>query len=133
MVTTVRWERRGNGWRCIDGPVAKIDDDADRQDYVACMLGLRDYVDKNGFKGVVLGLSGGIDSALAAALAVDALGPERVRCLMLPYRFTLPESLEAAAAIAQALGVGYESVPIAPAVDGLERALAPRVVRKPRD
>src|SRR5207248_10447609 len=47
VVTTLRWQRRGNGWRCIDGPVAKIDDDADRQDYVACMLGLRDYVDKN--------------------------------------------------------------------------------------
>ena len=51
------------------------------------MLGLRDYVNKNGFKGVVLGLSGGIDSALVAALAVDALGPERMRCVMLPYRF----------------------------------------------
>ena len=54
----------------------------------ACVLGLRDYVDKNGFPGVVLGLSGGIDSAVCAAMAVDALGPERVHCVMLPYRYT---------------------------------------------
>ena len=74
-------------------------------DYAACMLGLRDYVDKNGFKGVVLGLSGGIDSALVAALSVDALGAERVRCVMLPYRFTSQESLDDAAAVAKALGI----------------------------
>ena len=70
----------GNGWRCLDGPIAKLAGDADEDDYCACMLGLRDYVDKNGFKGVVLGLSGGIDSALVAALAVDALG-RRARAL----------------------------------------------------
>ncbi len=69
------------------------------------MLGLRDYVDKNGFKGVVLGLSGGVDSALVAVLAVDALGAERVRCVMLPYRYTSQESLDDAAAVARALGV----------------------------
>ena len=73
--------------------------------YHACVLGLRDYVDKNRFPGVVLGLSGGIDSALVAALAVDALGPERVHCVMLPYRYTSNESLEDAAACAEALGV----------------------------
>ena len=65
------------------------------------MLGLRDYVDKNGFKGVVLGLSGGIDSALCAAMAVDALGAERVRAVMLPYRYTSQDSLDDAAAVAQ--------------------------------
>ena len=54
--TTLRWERTGNGWRCVDGPVAKLEENADKDDYAACMLGLRDYVDKNGFKGVVLGL-----------------------------------------------------------------------------
>ena len=70
-------------------------------DYCACMLGLRDYVNKNGFKGVVLGLSGGINSALVAAMAVDALGAERVRCVMLPYRFTSQESLERCRAVAQ--------------------------------
>ena len=61
---------------------------AEQADYTACVLGLRDYVDKNRFKGVVLGLSGGVDSALCAAMAVDALGAERVRCVMLPYRYT---------------------------------------------
>src|SRR5437868_6691080 len=130
-ITTLRWSRTGAGWRC-NGPIAPVVTD-DHADYTACVLGLRDYVEKNRFPGVVLGLSGGIDSALTAALAVDALGPGRVRCVMLPYRFTLPESLEAAAAIAQALGVGYESVPIAPAVEGLERALAPLFAEKPRD
>src|SRR6476620_1709535 len=86
MVTTVHWQRSGNGWRCVDGPIAAIEE-GDQADYCACMLGLRDYVNKNGFRGVVLGLSGGIDSALAAALAVDALGAARVRCVMLPYKY----------------------------------------------
>ena len=82
------------------------------------MLGLRDYVNKNGFPGVVLGLSGGIDSALVAAMAVDALGPERVHCVMLPYRYTSNESLSDAAACAEALGVRYDIVPIAEPVEG---------------
>src|SRR5262249_33893511 len=72
MVRTITWQRTGNGWRCIDGPVAAMAEDADQEDYAACVLGLRDYVNKNGFKCVVLGLSGGIDSALVAALAADA-------------------------------------------------------------
>src|SRR6202011_1154907 len=82
-VTTVRWQRTGNGWRCLDGPMAKPEE-GEEDDYSACVLGLRDYVEKNGFPGVVLGLSGGIDSALCAAIAVDALGPKRVRATMLP-------------------------------------------------
>ena len=81
---------------------------ATEDDYSACVLGLRDYVNKNGFKGVVLGLSGGIDSALVAAMAVDALGAERVRCVMLPYRYTSQDSLDDAAAVAEALGVHYD-------------------------
>ena len=97
------------------------------------MLGLRDYVNKNGFKGVVLGLSGGIDSALVAALAVDALGAERVRCVMLPYRFTAQESIEDAWRAAQALGVQYDVLPIESAVAGLEQALAPVLKDLPRD
>ena len=86
------WERRGGGWVCVEGPRAAVPD-GDEADYAACVLGLRDYVDKNRFPGVVMGLSGGIDSALCAALAADALGPERVHCIMLPYRFTSGESL----------------------------------------
>jgi NAD+ synthase len=131
-VTTVRWQRTGNGWRCLDGPMAKPEE-GEEDDYSACVLGLRDYVEKNGFPGVVLGLSGGVDSALCAAMAVDALGPERVRCVMLPYRFTSQESRDDAAAIARALGVPYDLVPIESAVLGLEQALAPLFVGRPRD
>jgi NAD+ synthase len=132
-VATVRFERSGNGWRSLDGRIAKLEDVADKEDYAACMLGLRDYVDKNGFKGVVLGLSGGIDSALVAAIAADALGPGRVRCLMLPYRFTAQESLDDAAAVAKALAVQYDVVPIEAAVRGLEATLAPVFQGQKRD
>ena len=104
-------------------------DENDKTDYAACVLGLRDYVDKNGFKGVVLGLSGGIDSALCAAMAVDALGADRVRCVMLPYRYTSQDSLDDAAAVAKALGVQYDIVPIESAVLGLEKALEAGVRR----
>jgi NAD+ synthase len=105
----------------------------DQADYSACVLGLRDYVDKNRFRGVVLGLSGGIDSALCAAMAVDALGPERVRCVMLPFRYTSQASLDDAAAIARALGVQYDIVPIESAVHGLEAALTGIFAGAPRD
>jgi NAD+ synthase len=132
IVTTLTWERTGHGWRCIDGPIAPLEQ-GDEADYLACMLGLRDYVNKSGFAGVVLGLSGGIDSALVASLAVDALGSERVHCVMLPYRFTSPASLDDAAAVARALGVRYEVVPIENAVLGLEETLAPLFAGKPRD
>src|SRR5205807_8083082 len=113
------WRRGNDGWRCIEGPIEAIEE-GEEADYAACVLGLRDYVEKNRFPGVVLGLSGGIDSALCAAIAVDALGPQRVRCVMLPYRFTSRDSLDDAAAIAKALGVPYDVVPIEPAVLGLE-------------
>ncbi len=126
------WRRANDGWRCIEGPVEAIEE-GEEADYAACVLGLRDYVEKNRFPGVVLGLSGGIDSALCAAIAVDALGPQRVRCVMLPYRFTSQQSLDAAAAVAEGLGVGYEVVAIEPAVEGLERALAFLFAGKPRD
>src|ERR1700683_1510860 len=122
-VVTTRWSRAGGTWRCTDGPIATLDE-GDKSDYAACVLGLRDYVDKNRFPGVVLGLSGGIDSALCAAMATDALGADRVRCVMLPYRYTAQESLDDAAAIAHALGIRYDVVPIESAVNGLEQALA---------
>jgi NAD+ synthase len=122
-VLTTHWSRTADGWRCAKGPIAPTADTAEA-DYTACMVGLRDYVDKSGFRGVVFGLSGGVDSALCAALAVDALGAERVRCVMLPYRYTSQQSLDDAAAIARALGVRYDMVAIESAVDGLETALA---------
>jgi NAD+ synthase len=131
-IVTTRWSRAGNTWRCLEGPLAATVDGA-KADYSACVLGLRDYVDKNGFKGVVLGLSGGIDSAVCAAMAVDALGAERVRCVMLPYRFTARVSLDDAAAVANALGVQYDVLPIESAVIGLEKAVAPLFAGMARD
>src|SRR5499427_5866995 len=132
VVSTVRWERSGNGWRCVDGVIVPVEE-GDEADYFACMLGLRDYVNKNGFKGVVLGLSGGVDSALVAVLAVDALGADRVRCVMLPYRYTSQQSLDDAAALAKVLGAHYDIVPIESAVLGLEQSLAPLFAGMPRD
>ena len=122
-ITVVTLKRSNGGWRCETGPRASIDD-KESAAYHACMLGLRDYVDKNGFPGVVLGLSGGIDSALVAALATDALGPKRVHCVMLPYRYTSNISLSDAAECAKALGVRYDIVPIAEPVEGFSKALA---------
>ncbi len=126
------WKRHGKSWSCVEGPHAPRAE-GDRADYEACVLGLRDYVGKSGFTGVVLGLSGGVDSALCAAIAVDALGAERVHCLMLPYRFTSSESLADAKACAEALGVRYDTLPIAPAVEGLEAALASLFAGTERD
>ena len=131
-VTMTRWRREAGGWLCELGMGAVIEEN-DQADYSACVLGLRDYVDKNGFKGVVLGLSGGIDSALCAAMAADALGAERVRCVMLPYRFTSQDSLDHAARVAKALGVNYDILPIEKAVHGLEGALAPAFTGQKRD
>jgi NAD+ synthase len=112
-----------DGWRCSEGPRSLLPD-AQEADYRACMLGLRDYVNKNGFQNVVLGLSGGIDSAICAALAVDALGEERVRTIMMPYRYTSEESLKDARDCALALGCRYDIIPIAEPVEGLSKALA---------
>jgi len=131
-IPTVGFVRTAAGWRAEAGSIASIES-GDDADYAACVLGLRDYVDKNRFPGVVIGLSGGIDSALCATIAVDALGAERVRCVMMPYRFTAPESLADAASVAKALGIDYDTVPIAPAVEGLEKALAPLTAGLPRD
>jgi NAD+ synthase len=131
-IVTAQWSRIDGAWRCAKGPLAAAEQ-PDEADYTACMLGLRDYVGKNRFKGVVLGLSGGIDSALCAAMAVDALGHERVRCVMLPFRFTSQASRDDAAAIATALGVQYDVVPIESAVHGLEAALTGVFGGAPRD
>ena len=125
--------RRANGrWSCVPGPRAVLEE-RESAAYHACVLGLRDYVDKNGFPGVVMGLSGGIDSALCAAMSVDALGPERVHCVMLPYRYTSNVSLADAADCAKALGVRYDIVPIAEPVEGFGRALAKMFAGRPPD
>jgi len=116
-VALTKWEREEGGWTCLDGEKIGYPEGLEAI-YQAMMLGLRDYVNKNRFPGVVLGLSGGIDSAISAAVAVDALGPERVRCVMMPYRYTSQESITDADACARALGVTYDVIPIEPAVTG---------------
>jgi NAD+ synthase len=118
------WERSNGGWRCTCGPMA-VAEEGDAADYRACVMGLRDYVRKNRFPSVLLGLSGGIDSALAATVAADALGPEQVHAVMLPYRYTSAESLADAEACAKALGIRYDVVPIGDAVEAELRALQP--------
>ena len=101
--------------------------------YRAIVLGTRDYVEKNGFPGVVLGLSGGVDSALTLALAVDALGADRVHAVMMPSRFTSPMSREDAAAQAASLGVRFDTLPIEDLTAAAERTLADVFAGLPRD
>lgn len=130
-ITTLTWRKDQSGWRC-NGPVAPLPE-GDKGDYAACVLGLRDYVRKNGFPGVLLGVSGGIDSALCAAIAVDALGADKVRGVMLPFKYTAQVSLDDAAKLANALGIRYEVLPIADAVDGFEKILSVPFAGLPRD
>ena len=129
-VVVTEWQRgtdskNGGGiWQCAPGDKF-VAEDRSSQVYHAMMLALRDYVNKNRFPGVVLGLSGGIDSALSAAVAVDALGASRVRCVMLPSRYTSRESLEDADACARLLGVNYETIEIERAVRAMGETLSP--------
>lgn len=122
-VAVSTWERHGEHWVCADGPLETVPE-GDEADYRALMLGLRDHVRKSGSADVVLGLSGDIDAALCAALAVDALGAARVRAVSMPYRDTTRASLADAEACARALGCRHDVVPIDDAVDGLRRALS---------
>jgi NAD+ synthase len=130
-ITTLVWRKDESGWRC-KGKVAPLLE-GDKGDYAACVLGLRDYVRKNGFPGVLLGVSGGIDSALCAAIAVDALGVDQVRGVMLPFKYTAQVSLADAAKLTKALGIRYEVLPIADAVNGFEKILSAPFAGLPRD
>ncbi len=131
-ISVLTWKKTNGAWRCVDGPKAVLPD-VEEANWRACVVGLRDYVNKNGFPGVVLGLSGGIDSAVVAAMAVDALGKERVHCVMLPYRYTSNESLNDASKIAETLGVRYDIVPIEGPVEGFGQALQPLFAGKKPD
>lgn len=123
-VALTRWRRGGDGrWRCEEGPVERLSEDDLDSIYNAMMLGLRDYVNKNGFPGVLIGLSGGIDSALTAVVAADALGPDRVRCVMMPSPYTSRASLDDAAGVAEALGVAYDTISIEPAMEAFRAML----------
>jgi len=117
------WEKRAGVWACVDAPMAEWPSGPEEV-YRAMVIGLRDYVRKSGFKGVLLGLSGGVDSALTLAVARDALGAEAVRAYMLPSRYTSRESLEDAAGCAAACGVALEEIAIAPGVEALDAMLA---------
>src|SRR6185437_12814481 len=121
-IVVTDWSRTADGWVCAPGMLTK-EEDRETSIYHAMMLGLRDYVNKNRFPGVVLGLSGGIDSAISAAVAVDALGADRVRCVMLPSRYTSQDSLDDAEECAKLLGVKYETVPIEGTVEAFGAAL----------
>jgi NAD+ synthetase len=124
-VTQTRWQRQSDGkLHCIGAPMAPVGDGVEPI-YAAMVVGLRDYVEKNGFPGVVIGLSGGIDSALTAAVAVDTLGADRVHCVMMPSPYTTEESLDDAAEVARLLGVQLDSVSIEPAMAAFSAALAP--------
>ncbi|HEY3694982.1 NAD+ synthase [Phenylobacterium sp.] len=118
------WARGEAGWTCVEAPMDPWCDPSE-EIYKAMVTGLRDYVRKSGFEGVLIGLSGGVDSAATAVVAADALGPEAVRCVMLPSGYTSRESLEDAAACAQALGVRLDEIAIRPAVDAFAGMLRP--------
>ncbi|AAV93744.1 NAD+ synthase [Ruegeria pomeroyi] len=123
-ITHVDLERGSEGWQIVQGEVAPLPD-AWEQDYRVMVESLRDYMRKTGFAKVLLGLSGGVDSALVAAIATDALGPENVRCVMLPSEYTSRSSLDDAEAVAQALGVRYDYVPISESRAAVTNTLAP--------
>lgn len=122
-LSIAHWEKKGETWVCA--AAEQLDQvEGEAADYAAMVLSLRDYVNKNGFPGVLLGLSGGIDSGLSAAVAADALGPDRVRCVMMPSRFTSQESLEDAADNARRLAIPYDVISIEPAVDAFAQMLS---------
>ncbi len=123
-LTITEWQREGDMLVCVPQPLPP---EPDRLEliYRCMMLGLGDYVRKNRFPGVLLGLSGGIDSAISAAVAVDALGPAQVRAFMLPSPYTSQHSLDDAAECARLLGISCDTIPISPAMHAFGDALAP--------
>jgi NAD+ synthase len=131
-IRLTEWTRGSSGWTCATGELSQQDDDP-ADVYHAMLVGLRDYVNRNRFPGVVLGLSGGIDSALSAAVAVDALGADRVWCVMLPSPFTSQDSLDDAAECARLLGCRLDTVRIEPAMTAFDAMLVPLFEGRARD
>jgi len=131
-VTTVEFRRNGKGWECLPGPIAP-ELGSIESIYQAMVLGLGDYVNKTGFPSVVIGLSGGVDSALTAAVAADALGPARVHAIMMPSPYTSGESLEDAEACARAIGIKYDIFSIEPAMNAFRAMLQPLFGNRPED
>ncbi|CAA7614137.1 NAD+ synthase [Magnetospirillum sp. UT-4] len=130
VLTTV-WRRTETGWT-TEGKLAP-EPAREESIYQAMVWGLRDYVGKNGFPGVVLGLSGGIDSALAAAVAADALGPDKVWCVMMPSPYTSQDSLDDAAGVARLLGCRLDTIGIRAAMTAFDGMLGPLFVGREPD
>jgi len=126
------WEKRDRTWICTEAKVEK-QLTGHEADWRAMCLGLGDYVNKNRFKQIVLGLSGGVDSAAVAAIAADALGPDRVWCVMMPSRYTAGESLGDAQDCAERIGCRYDVIAIKPAFDAFQEMLAPMFKDLPFD
>lgn len=122
-VSGATWQKQADRWVCVQAE-QRDQVEGEAADYAAMVLSLRDYVNKNGFPGVLLGLSGGIDSGLSAAVAADALGPDRVRCVMMPSRYTSQDSLEDAADNARRLAIPYDVISIEPAVEAFAQMLS---------
>ena len=131
-VELTRWTRTSDVWTCESGRVEPSSEPL-ADTYNALITGLRDYVDKNGFRGIVLGLSGGIDSALSAAVGVDALGPDRVLVVRLPSPYTGQVSMEEAQLVADRLGIRVVTLPIEQLMTDAQATLAPIFEGRPAD
>ena len=127
-----QWEKWDGQWVCMPGERHALDE-RPADIYNAMVIALRDYVDRNRFPGVVLGLSGGIDSALSAAVAVDALGADRVWCVMMPSRFTSQDSLDDAVECSRLLGVRYDIIPIEAGATAFDAMLGDVFAERQRD
>lgn len=122
--TEVYFEQTPVGWRALDGELADHPTLAE-QEYRAMVEGMRDYMRKTGFTKVILGLSGGVDSAVVATIATDALGPKNVHCVMMPSEYTSQESLDDAADVAKALGCRLDTVSISQGSEAITQTLSP--------
>lgn len=131
-LTLVAMEKKAQGWRVANAIEEPMLSDMETI-YRALVLGLRDYVEKNGFRGIVMGLSGGVDSAITAAIAVDAIGPARVTGVLMPSPYTSMESIEDAEETARLLGIRVETVPITPGMQALDKMLGPVFRDLPND
>ena len=131
-LTLTHWNKTASGWVMDKGDIVRLPE-REEETWKACVLGLRDYVLKNRFPGVVLGMSGGIDSAVVATMAVDALGADKVHCVMLPYAYTSQDSLEDAKECTRLIGARYDVVPIKEPVEGFLSALKPMFAGRKED
>ena len=131
-VLLTKWTDNNGVWACAEAAITPAPDELESI-YRALVLGLRDYVGKNGFPGVLIGLSGGIDSALTAAVAVDALGPDKVHCVLMPSPYTSKVSVEDAELTAANLGIRLDTIAIDPAMQAFEGMLKDAFVDRDAD